>query len=102
MRKQVKIKMNNDTKKLGIPIIEKKINLMTPNYLPRKVSLINLKEKISPKKGNFLIYDSKQNISSNTNNVNQPINGDDHCCGNDIPILNADLQLWTKEESHQS
>ena len=33
---------------------------------------------------------------------NQPINGDDHCCGNDIPILNADLQLWTKEESHQS
>ena len=66
MRKKIKQKIHNDSKKSCKPIIEKKINLMTPVYLHRKINLNNnILEKKTPKNKNFpiIIGDNKLNFS---------------------------------------
>ena len=73
MRKRIKQKINNETKKTGIQIIEKKINLMTPVYLHRKINLSNIQEKKSQKRLNPIVNESKLNISIKKKNSNNSI-----------------------------
>ena len=76
MRKKIKQKIhNNEIKKSCKPIIEKKINLMTPVYLHRKINLNNnILEKKTPKNKKFptgngdykLNFSLKNKISNNS------------------------------------
>ena len=96
MRKRIKIKMHNDSKKFGIPIIEKKINLMTPVYLPRKINITNIEDVKSPKRGSIILNDNKQNISLKNKNVNISIKNN-NVKSNDI---NKDKEI-KNEKTHQ-
>ena len=75
MRKKIKQKNHNETKKICKPIIEKKINLMTPVYLHRKININNnVLEKKTPKNKNFPIgiggnklnFSLKSKVSNNS------------------------------------
>ena len=72
MRKQIKKKIYKDTKESYIPIIEKKITLVTPIYPHRKINISNLQEKNSPKNINIITKDNKLNKNANqlTQNTN--------------------------------
>ena len=73
MRKLLKQKIHNESKKTGIQIIEKKINLMTPIYIHRKINLSNIQEKKSQKGVNPLINENRLNITIKKKNSNNSI-----------------------------
>ena len=71
MRKQIKQKITNESKNSFIPIIEKKINLVTPIYLPRKININNVRDKKSPKNINIPKRENNPNFSIKSKNSNQ-------------------------------
>ena len=68
------MRKHNDLKKLGKPIIEKKINLATPIYLYRKININNItQERKTPKYANYPNIENKLNFTLKNKNSNQSI-----------------------------
>ena len=72
MKNQLKQKFHNESKRSGLSLIEKKINLMIPIYLHRKINKNNTQERQSPKYLNFPFKEYKCSFDLKSKLLNQP------------------------------